>query len=157
MTPAYQKLCCKPTLYGSVLCFSWFGRTEFKSTSGCRRQNYRVTFDKLGFLILQLYLQKFISSSVFSLPKCKVALKMNDFQIGKLQYFSTFIPIYVMDTKERSHVRFPANNGSVRKGIRPQMLLCHTSIQVRRPALILEIKNQVTPRFLTEYHRVSRL
>ena len=58
---------------------------------------------------------------------------------------------------ERSRVRFPADCSGVRKGIRPQMLLCHTSIQVRRFALILEIKNQVTSRFLTEYHRVSRL
>ena len=57
---------------------------------------------------------------------------------------------------ERSRFRFPADLG-VRKGIRPQMLLCHTSTQVRRPVLILEIKNQVTSTFLTEYHRVSRL
>ena len=33
---------------------------------------------------------------------------------------------------------------------------CATLVQVRRPVLILEIKNR-TSRFLTEYHRVSRL
>ena len=56
-----------------------------------------------------------------------------------------------------SRIRFPADCGGVRKGIRPQMLLCHTSIQVRRPALILEMKKRVTAMFLTECHRVSRL
>ena len=41
---------------------------------------------------------------------------------------------------ERSCVRFPVDRNGVRKGIRSQMLLCHTSIKVCRPALILEIK-----------------
>ena len=58
---------------------------------------------------------------------------------------------------ERSCVWFPANHGSIRKGTRPQMLLYHTSMQVRKTALILETKKyRVTRRFLTEYHRVSR-
>ena len=34
------------------------------------------------------------------------------------------------------------------EGMRPQMLLCHTTIQVCRPVLILETKNQISPRFL---------
>ena len=34
---------------------------------------------------------------------------------------------------------------------------CATLVQVRRPVLILEIKKRVTSRFLTKYHRVSRL
>ena len=56
-------------------------------------------------------------------------------------------------SNERSRVRFLANHGGVRKGIRPQMLLCHTSIQVRRHALILEnIKTSNT----VVSHRVSQ-
>ena len=48
-----------------------------------------------------------------------------------------------------------ANHGA--EGIRPQMPWCHISMQVRSPVLILEMKNQVTPKFFTEYDRVSRL
>ena len=37
----------------------------------------------------------------------------------------------------------------IRKDIRPQTLL--------RPVLILYMKNHATPRFVTEYHRASKL
>ena len=52
--------------------------------------------------------------------------------------------------KQEVPCSIPADCGGVRKGIRLQMLLCHTSAQVCRPVLILEMKKQVTPRFLTE-------
>ena len=83
--------------------------------------------------------------------------------IFKLPFFTTFKGVAVVQWVgmglliERSRVRLPADCGGVRKSIRPQMLLCDTSTQVRRPALILKMKNQVTSRFFTEYHRVSRL
>ena len=121
-----------------VLCFNWLGRPDFKSTSGCRRQNYRVTFNKLGFVFLrrQLYYRSSFQAPYFHCLSAKLHWKWT---ISKLQYFSTFIPIYVMDTNERSRA-WLLDCGRVRKGIPPQMLLCHTSTQVRRPVLILEIK-----------------
>ena len=42
--------------------------------------------------------------------------------------------------KERSCVKFPFNHVDVRKGIKTQMLLCHTGMQVCRHVLILETK-----------------
>ena len=56
-------------------------------------------------------------------------------------------------SNKRFRVRFPANHGGVRKGIPPQMLLCHTSMQVCRPVLILENKK---PSNTKVSHRVSQ-
>ena len=58
---------------------------------------------------------------------------------GENMHNSRGIYNYVATNREWCPVRFPANHGGVRKSIRPQMLLCHTNVQVCRPALILEI------------------
>ena len=57
-------------------------------------------------------------------------------------------------SNKRSRVQFLANHGGVRKGIRPRMLLCHTSIQVRRPTLILKNKKKTSNTEVS--HRVSQ-
>ena len=54
--------------------------------------------------------------------------------------------------KERSRVWIPLNDVDVMKGIEIQMLLCHTSMQVCRPVLILETENSNTK----VSHRVSQ-